>query len=141
MRYLDSRRGNNSGQSTDLQTQSESVSEIDVFQQQIFIQKEVEAQLDMIEQRDAEITNAVETIAELSQIMKDLAVMVQHQGTVMDRIDYYIEQVAASVEAGVEQLFKAEEKQKGSQMTWCIVCLAIAVTVMIVVLVGVKANR
>eukprot|EP01025_Chloroclados_australasicus_P048884 TRINITY_DN5547_c0_g2_i5.p1 TRINITY_DN5547_c0_g2~~TRINITY_DN5547_c0_g2_i5.p1 ORF type:complete len:316 (-),score=45.48 TRINITY_DN5547_c0_g2_i5:300-1247(-) len=149
MKYLDKRKGNQDASSSSFSFQatddngtssSNELSQIDVFQQQLFIQKQIDAQVDMIEQRDAEIMYVVETITELSQIMKDLAMVVQEQGTVLDRIDYNIEQVAASVEAGVEQLVRAQKSQKASQMTWCIICLACAVFIMLLVLIARRAT-
>ncbi|KFM64741.1 Syntaxin-16, partial [Stegodyphus mimosarum] len=47
----------------------------------------------MVEQREREIKQIVKSIAELNDIFKDLACMVADQGTVLDRIDYNLEQV------------------------------------------------
>jgi len=53
-----------------------------------------------VAKRDHEINSIVESIEELSQIFKELAVLVIDQGTVLDRIDYNMEQVY-SYEGGV----------------------------------------
>ncbi|KAL9265955.1 Syntaxin-43-like protein [Drosera capensis] len=50
----------------------------------------------------------VESVNELAQIMKDLSVLVIDQGTIIDRIDYNIQNVAVSVEEGFKQLQKVE---------------------------------
>ena len=47
-----------------------------------------------VAKRDREINSIVESIEELSQIFKELAVLVIDQGTVLDRIDYNMEQVS-----------------------------------------------
>ncbi|GFY90526.1 syntaxin of plants 43 [Actinidia rufa] len=48
----------------------------------------------------------VESVNDLAQIMKDLSVLVIDQGTIVDKIDYNIQNVAASVVEGLKQLHK-----------------------------------
>nr|DAD38175.1 TPA_asm: hypothetical protein HUJ06_008816 [Nelumbo nucifera] len=57
-------------------------------------------------EREREIAQVVESVNELAQIMKDLSVLVIDQGTIVDRIDYNIQNVAATVEEGYKQLQK-----------------------------------
>ncbi|GFY94913.1 syntaxin of plants 41 [Actinidia rufa] len=57
-------------------------------------------------EREREIQQVVESVNDLAQIMKDLSVLVIDQGTIVDRIDYNIQNVAASVEEGLKQLKK-----------------------------------
>ncbi|KAG6430243.1 hypothetical protein SASPL_108306 [Salvia splendens] len=59
-------------------------------------------------EREREIQQVVESVSELAQIMKDLSVLVIDQGTIVDRIDYNITNVAASVEDGLKQLQKVQ---------------------------------
>ncbi len=47
----------------------------------------------MIHERDAEVVNILQSINELAQVMKDLSVLVIDQGTILDRVDYNMEQV------------------------------------------------
>ncbi|XP_058084139.1 tlg2p-like protein a isoform X2 [Magnolia sinica] len=70
-------------------------------------------------EREREITQVVESVNELAQIMKDLSVLVIDQGTIVDRIDYNIQNVAASVEEGFKQLQKAEKIQRKGGMVMC----------------------
>ncbi|CAA3007025.1 syntaxin-43-like [Olea europaea subsp. europaea] len=57
-------------------------------------------------EREREIQQVVESVNDLAQIMKDLSVLVIDQGTIVDRIDYNITNVAASVDEGLKQLQK-----------------------------------
>jgi syntaxin 16 len=86
-------------------------------------------------ERDQEIQHIARSIEELSQIFKELAVLVIDQGTVLDRIDFNMEQVVEHTKEGVHQLVRAEENQKSAKATRCIVCLLCAIFVMILILV------
>ena len=57
----------------------------------------VEQNTRQVEQRDEEIRRIVESIAELQSIFSDLANLVADQGTVLDRIDYNMEQTVVKV--------------------------------------------
>ena len=87
-----------------------------------------------VNQRDQEISAIAKSIEELATIFKELSVLVIDQGTVLDRIDYNMEQVVDKVEAGVDELEKAVKYQKSSRPVWCIVILLIANGVMILLL-------
>ncbi|PWZ32057.1 Syntaxin-43 [Zea mays] len=86
-------------------------------------------------EREREIEQVVESVNELAQIMKDLSVLVIDQGTIIDRIDYNIQNVAASVEEGYKQLQKAERTQKKGGMVMCATVLVILIFIMIVLLI------
>lgn len=86
-------------------------------------------------EREQEILQIVDSVNELAQIMKDLSVLVIDQGTIVDRIDYNIQNVAASVEEGVKQLEKAEKTQKKGGMVLCVMILMCLCLFMIFVLI------
>ncbi|CAK8572507.1 unnamed protein product [Lathyrus sativus] len=86
-------------------------------------------------EREKEIQQVVESVNELAQIMKDLSVLVIDQGTIVDRIDYNIQNVATTVEDGLKQLQKAERTQKKGGMVMCATVLLIMCFVMLVLLV------
>ncbi|KAK8272177.1 hypothetical protein V6Z12_D11G313100 [Gossypium hirsutum] len=86
-------------------------------------------------EREREIQQIVESVNELAQIMKDLSVLVIDQGTIVDRIDYNIQNVATTVEEGLKQLQKAERTQKQGGMVMCATVLVIMCFVMLVLLI------
>ncbi|XP_048226371.1 syntaxin-43 isoform X2 [Ricinus communis] len=87
------------------------------------------------EEREREINQVVASVHELAQIMKDLSVLVIDQGTIVDRIDYNIQNVATSVEEGFKQLQKAERSQQKGGMVMCATVLLIMCFVMLVLLI------
>ncbi|XP_031403729.1 syntaxin-41-like isoform X2 [Punica granatum] len=58
-------------------------------------------------EREREIQQVVKSVNELAEIMKDLSFLVIDQGTIIDRIDYNIQNVASTVEKGLKQLQKS----------------------------------
>lgn len=89
----------------------------------------------MIREREREIEAVAQSVEDLAMVMKDLSTLVIDQGSVLDRIDYNIEQVGSHVEEGLEQLRKAERSQKRSRMTMCILLLVGAILFMLVLLI------
>ncbi|KAF3527625.1 hypothetical protein F2Q69_00039154 [Brassica cretica] len=86
-------------------------------------------------EREKEIQQVVESVNELAQIMKDLSALVIDQGTIVDRIDYNIQNVASTVEDGLKQLQKAERTQRSGGMVMCASVLVILCFIMIVLLI------
>ncbi len=86
--------------------------------------------------RDQEVVKIIESVNELAAIMKDLSVLIIDQGTILDRIDYNVEQVASSVEEGVKQLVHAEKTQKRNWLMTIIMLLLVFVILMIVIVTG-----
>ncbi|KAK6641757.1 hypothetical protein RUM44_013472 [Polyplax serrata] len=107
-------------------------------QQQLLLLEE--DNLRLAEKREEEVKQIVKSIVDLNQIYKDLAQMVTHQGTVLDRIDYNIERTSVQVHEGFQQLEKAERYQKKNRKMSCIICLAATVLFMFILLVVVKLN-
>ncbi|KAK9461729.1 t-SNARE [Lipomyces oligophaga] len=69
----------------------------------------------VIQSREAEINQIAEGIIELATIFRDLQTMVIDQGTVLDRIDYNIENVKTHVQEASKELVKASHYQKRTQ--------------------------
>lgn len=88
-----------------------------------------------IDSRENAITNVTKDIYELNKLFKEVATMVVEQGSVMDRIDYNIEQTAEKVEAGHEELEKARSYQKKNKKLNIIMCEAITVIFLFIIFV------
>jgi len=88
-----------------------------------------------IQERDKDIKEIIKSITQIAEIFKDLSVLVMEQGTILDRIDYNIEQTAVTVEEATKQLGGANELQKGQRKKLCIMLLCLALLIMIVVVI------
>uniref|UniRef100_A0A1J3IWH9 Syntaxin-43 n=1 Tax=Noccaea caerulescens TaxID=107243 RepID=A0A1J3IWH9_NOCCA len=86
-------------------------------------------------EREKEIQQVVESVNELAQIMKDLSALVIDQGTIVDRIDYNIQNVASTVDDGLKQLQKAERTQRSGGMVMCASVLVILCFIMLLLLI------
>ncbi|VVB15222.1 unnamed protein product [Arabis nemorensis] len=86
-------------------------------------------------EREKEIQQVVESVNDLAQIMKDLSALVIDQGTIVDRIDYNIQNVASTVEDGLKQLQKAERRQRHGGMVMCASVLVILCFIMLLLLI------
>ena len=91
-----------------------------------------------IEKREEEIRSVVQSITDLSEIFKDISQIVVEQGTMLDRIDYNIEQAVVKTEAGLHQLEKAQTYQKKNRKMVFIFVLAIIATILFIVLLVTK---
>lgn len=60
--------------------------------------------MEAITQRDREVSSIAESITDLATLFKDLSSLVIDQGTLLDRIDYNIEQMATDMEGAVKEL-------------------------------------
>lgn len=91
-------------------------------------------------QRSEEICRIASSINDLHTIFKELAVLVIDQGSILDRIDYNIEQVVATSKDANVQLHKAEKSQKSNRAIKCILLLMVIDVVLILILI-VKARH
>lgn len=94
----------------------------------------------MVEEREREIRQIIQSISDLNEIFRDLAGMVVEQGTVLDRIDYSVEQACVKTEDGLKQLQKAEHYQKKNRKMLVILILFIAVIILLFVLIVTKLH-
>lgn len=89
-----------------------------------------------IEERSQEINDVAKSIFQLAEIFRDLQTMVIDQGTLLDRIDYNIEQDSVTIKSAHEELVKGEKYQKKAQgkMLWMFLgCLIIVLLIVLIV--------
>ena len=89
----------------------------------------------MTDEREKAIHQVAESVGELAEIFKEIQVLVIDQGTILDRIDYNIEQAADRVGNAVVELNKANEHQKKSRTMLCIYVLLLLCGFMVIVLI------
>ncbi|KDO31366.1 hypothetical protein SPRG_03983 [Saprolegnia parasitica CBS 223.65] len=77
----------------------------------------------MVQAREREIQKIAKSIVDLSTVFKDLANMVIDQGTIIDRIDYNMEDVVTRVHSGLKELHRAEKYQHNARPARCIYLL------------------
>ncbi|XP_030378540.1 syntaxin-16 [Scaptodrosophila lebanonensis] len=105
-------------------------------QQQLLLFEEENSRL--AQHREQEVMKIVRSIYDLNDIFKDLGHMVQEQGTVLDRIDYNVEQTQTRVSEGLRQLQRADMYQRKNRKMCIILILAVATFLMLLLLIFTK---
>lgn len=90
--------------------------------------------LALVNNRDREITKIAANINDLAVIVKDLAVLVVDQGTILDRIDYNVEEIQETTKSAVRELRIADRHQRKRYAFWCILFLSIGCGIMLALL-------
>ncbi|KAJ7462326.1 syntaxin-like t-SNARE protein TLG2 [Mycena galericulata] len=85
--------------------------------------------------RDRELTEIAKSISSLAELFKDLSVLVIEQGTVLDSVEYNIEQTASQVQDAVRELNVATGYQKNTGRRQCIFLLLLIIFGLVVVLI------
>ncbi|CAI4222301.1 unnamed protein product [Auanema sp. JU1783] len=88
-----------------------------------------------VKEREAEVLSVNSSIRDLNNLFKDLSSMVIDQGTILDRIDYNVEQVSMRVGNAVTSVRKAESSQRKDKKMHCIFMLAIAILFVLLLLI------
>jgi syntaxin 16 len=96
---------------------------------------ELEGMEQNADQRSQEIATIAQSINELHTIFKELAVLVIDQGTILDRIDYNIEQVVSSAKDAKDQLHIAEKASKSNRATKCMLILVVIDVILLIILI------
>ena len=69
----------------------------------------LESNTETIDQREREVNQIAKSIHQLAEIFRDLQTLVIDQGSMLDRIDYNIEQTNVQVKEAVVQLDKVKK--------------------------------
>ncbi|KIK99339.1 hypothetical protein PAXRUDRAFT_822896 [Paxillus rubicundulus Ve08.2h10] len=88
-----------------------------------------------IQLRDRELTEIANSIASLAELFKDLSVLVIDQGTLLDSIEYNIEQTSVQVTEAVKELNGATRYQKNTGRRKIIFLLLLIIFGLIIVLI------
>lgn len=112
------------------------VSSNKMSQQQLLFLEEENTRI--TQQREQEVNAIVKSIVDLNEIFRDLSKMVSDQGTVLDRIDYNIEQTQTQVYEGFKQLQKADAYQRKNRKMYAIIVLATTTILMLILLIIIK---
>lgn len=83
-------------------------------------------------QREQEILAIAQSVSELSVMFKQLNSLIVEQGTILDRIDYNLEQTTVHVSKGKTQLVAANDISKKSYTLKLIILLAVILIIMII---------
>ncbi|KAF5316891.1 hypothetical protein D9611_003955 [Ephemerocybe angulata] len=94
-----------------------------------------DAQSKKLRARDRELTEIAKSIATLAELFKDLSALVIDQGTLLDSVEYNIEQTAVQLEGAVDELKVATKYQKNTGRRKCIFLLLLIIFGLIIVLI------
>ncbi|PFH51488.1 hypothetical protein AMATHDRAFT_142393 [Amanita thiersii Skay4041] len=88
-----------------------------------------------IRTRNRELTEIANSIASLAELFKDLSVLVIDQGTLLDSVEYNIEQTATHMQEAVKELDVATRYQRNTGRRQCIFLLSLIIFGLIIVLI------
>ncbi|WOK98318.1 syntaxin-22-like [Canna indica] len=89
----------------------------------------------IIEEREQGIQEIQHQMREVNDIFKDLAVLVQEQGVVMDDINTHVENSHAATQQGKIQLKKAAKTQKSNSSLMCLLLVIFGIVLLIVIII------
>merc|ERR1711879_574896 len=81
------------------------------------------------DKRTAEIIKISKSVSELAQIFRDLSVLIVEQGSVLDRIDYNVEQTLDRFKSSKKHIDKAAKYQEASRTSIVIMFLILFIVI------------
>lgn len=91
---------------------------------------------EQLQRKDREITHIAQSITDLAQLFNEINDMVIDQGTMLDRIDYNIQNTSDNVQQANQELKIATTYQRRSSRRACIFLLLLVIFGMIVILLN-----
>ncbi|KAI6240095.1 WW domain-containing protein [Aphelenchoides fujianensis] len=88
----------------------------------------------MVKEREREVIKISKSILELNTLFKDLAALVVDQGTILDRIDYNVEQTSLKIKAAHRHVQQAYQSHKTRKMQCIVILAAIAMFLMLIII-------
>ena len=108
-----------------------------VFSNELMTQKlQSREALNEIEQRHHDILDLEKDIMELQEIFRDLAILIDEQGDVVDNIEAYVETAAHHVQKAGSEIKMAAQYKRSSRKK-LIIIIVIIVSVVVVIIIGV----
>lgn len=95
----------------------------------------VESATALAEERTRELRRVAENVNDLATLVKDIASLVVDQGTVLDRVDYNLEEVKLKTNAAVRELRITNRYQRKRHALCCIILLSFACGIMTIILI------
>ncbi|XP_049824106.1 syntaxin-1A isoform X3 [Aethina tumida] len=108
-----------------------------VFTQGIIMETQQAKQtLADIEARHADIIKLENSIRELHDMFMDMAMLVENQGELIDRVEYHVASAADHVKSGQGELHQAQQYQSKARKKkiLIIICLVVAAIILIIIL-------
>ena len=88
-----------------------------------------------LDKRTHEITQIASSVAELADLFRDLSNLVVEQGTVLDSVEYNVQQTARELVAAEDELKVAQTYQARTGRRKCILFLVLCIVGLIIVLI------
>ncbi|XP_063623935.1 syntaxin-12 [Cydia splendana] len=101
----------------------------------------VQFETNMLLEREQYIHKIEADVLDVNQIMQDLASLVHQQGQTVDTLEGHIEEASANVEAGVDELAKAEQHQRSYRKKMFILIIIGSIVAIIFIVWIIKAFR
>eukprot|EP00667_Euglena_gracilis_P012704 EG_transcript_13070 len=89
----------------------------------------------MITERDTELQHIYSSIVDLHECFKDLNALVIDQGTLLDRIDFNVQETKKQVVKGTEELHRLQQRQEKSKFLSIVLCLVAGIFGLLVLII------